>query len=158
MAYSRFDSESAWREALGDVIVRARSELRVLDRDLSKMKLDAAATITAIEELLASEPTPRLLIAVHDPQPLRNQMPRLLRLAQRWEHAIELRQIPDHYRHLADCHALADAKHGARRFHIDHARGALLLDEDKEIAPWWRRFDELWAESMPISLGPLTGL
>lgn len=158
MAYSRFDSESAWREGVRQVIAHASHELRLLDADLKKMKLAEPGTVSALEQFLATGPTRRIHIAVHNPQPLLHEMPRLVRLAQRYAHVFLFRHIPETYGHLADCHVLADAHHGVRRFHIDHARGALLMDEKMDIAPWWRRFDELWSESLPVSLGPLTGL
>jgi hypothetical protein len=158
MSYSRFDSESAWREAILQITSLAAREIRLLDRDLTTMRLDSAAALDAIERFLAQDSTRRVHIALHNPQPLLTQLPRLLRFAQRVEHAFLVRHIPEEFRHLTDCHLLADGRHGTRRFHADHPRGSLVLDDEREIAPWWRRFDELWELSTPVSLGGVTGL
>ena len=56
-------------------------------------------------------------------------------------------ELNDHLRHLADRFVLADAAHGAIRFHADHARGKRISADTREIHPYWQRFDDLWLES-----------
>ena len=153
-----FDTESAYRAALDEVIERAELVICVFDRDLVRMQLDAGERASALQRFLTGTGQRELRIVVHDPVPLTLRMPRLLALLRRYEHRIGIRLSPDECRHLADCHLLADGVHGVRRFHIDWPRGVRVLDDADEIAPWRLRFDELWELSSPLSLVTTTGL
>lgn len=143
-----FDSEAGYRAAIDATLRAARRELRIFDGDLERMALDDSARSDLLLAFLAGGPTRRLHIALHDPDPLRNRHPRLLNLIRSHGHQIEVRQTPDHLRQLADRFVLADELHGTIRFHADHARGKLVSDDDIEIHPLWRRFDDLWEESL----------
>ena len=81
-----------------------------------------------------------------------------MNLFTRYAHAVDVRQSPDNLRQLADTHLLADGCHGVRRFHIDHARCALIQADPAAIQPWQQRFEELWALSLPCLKLNTTGL
>jgi hypothetical protein len=157
MPYTRFDGVADYQAALLQIIQRATSELAVFDFNLADMRLESPAMHAALADFLA-DPSPRhVRIAIHHTSLLLTRMPRLVDLMRRHTHRIEVRQTPDAYRHLADCHLLADACNGVRRFHVDHARGSLILDDFPEIRPWWNRFEELWDQCRPVSVAA-TGL
>jgi hypothetical protein len=141
-----FDSEAGYRAAIDATIQSARRELRLFDGDLERMALDDAARSAMLLQFLSGDQTRRLHMVVHDPAPLRARHPRLLNLIRSHGHQIEIRQTPDHLRHLADRFVLADAAHGAIRFHADRPRGKRIGDDTKEIHPYWQRFDDLWLE------------
>lgn len=154
-----FDTESAYRAALDEVLERADRLVYIFDRDLVRMQLDSAGRCAALRRFLAGGPGVReLRIVIHDPAPLTLRMPRLTALLRQFEHRIGVRLAPDECRHLADCHLLADGLHGVRRFHADWPRGVCVLDDADEIAAWWGRYDELWGLSSPLSLVTTTGL
>jgi hypothetical protein len=153
-----FDSEAGYRQAIDATLAAASTELRIFDRDTERMALDAPARAARLAAFLAAEKDRRLRIVVHDPRHLQQRCPRLIALARRYGHAVEIRQTPDHLRHLADCQVLADARHGTLRTHADHPRGRRIADDDRAIHPWWQRFDELWAASEPCSLATVIGL
>lgn len=157
-SYSRFDDETSYRAQLQAVFALAESDVCILDRSLAGMRIESATFREALSEFLSRSAKHSVRIALHDTQPVRTDMPRFLGLAQRYAHNLKVRQIPDEYRHLSDCHLLVDARHGVRRFHVDQARGALILDDPQEIRPWWNRFDELWELSLPVDLTGTTGL
>jgi len=100
----------------------------------------------------------RIRIVLHDPGPLERDAPRMMQLISRFSHVIYARRSPDNLRHLADTHLLADESHGVRRFHVDHPRSALILDDPDYINPWRQRFEELWELSHPCLTVNITGL
>jgi hypothetical protein len=142
-----FDSEAGYRAAIDATIEAARHELRLFDGDLERMAIDEVSRNAMLLRFLADDPTRRLRMIVHDPAPLHTRHLRLLNLIRLHGHQIEIRQTPDHLRHLADRFVLADAAHGAIRFHADHARGKRIIADTREIHPYWQRFDDLWLES-----------
>lgn len=142
-----FDSEAGYRAAIDATIQAAGRELRLFDGDLERMALDEASRSALLLAFLAADQNRRLRMIVHDPAPLRTRHPRLLNLIRTHGHQIEIRQTPDHLSHLADRFVLADASHGAIRFHCDHPRGKRVGADTKEIHPYWQRFDDLWLES-----------
>jgi hypothetical protein len=143
-----FDSEAGYRAAIDATILAARHELRLFDGDLGRMALDEASRNALLVGFLAADQNRRLRIVIHDPAPLRARHPRLLNLIRNHGHQIEIRQTPDHLRHLADRFVLADELHGTIRFHADHARGKRIGDDATEVHPYWQRFGDLWEESL----------
>jgi hypothetical protein len=150
--YQRFDSETDYRAAVLQVIGLAQRQIRILDFDLQRMPLHDAAVSTLLANHLRGARPETLLIALHDPGFVQRHSPRLLQLLERHSIAFQIRQVPDNLRQLADSHVLVDGDHGARRFHRDFPRGSLLLHNAAEVTPWWKRFDELWASSLPLQL------
>jgi hypothetical protein len=142
-----FDSEAGYRAAIDATIQAACLELRLFDGDLERLALDEASRNALLLAFLADDQSRRLRMIVHDPTPLRTRHPRLLNLIRLHGHQIEIRQTPDHLRHLADRFVLADASHGVIRFHAEHARGKQVSADTREIHPYWQRFDDLWLES-----------
>jgi hypothetical protein len=152
------DSEAAYRAAIDSTLAVARLEIRIFDRDLVQMGLGDRDRIALLTEFLRAGRDRQLRIVMHEVEPIEQRLPRMLDLIRRYGHLIETRRTPDHLRHLADRCVLADAAHGAIRFHADHARGKLVTNMPNEIEPWWRRFDDLWHESEACSPGATTGL
>jgi len=153
-----FDSEATYRAAIDVALAAARNEVRVFDHDLTAMHLGERSRVALLTEFLRGSRDRRLKIVVHDTTALETSLPRLIDLMRLYGHLVETRRTPEHLRHLADRWLLADAAHGAIRFHADHARGKLIIDMPNEIEPWWRRFDDLWQECEVCSPGATTGL
>jgi hypothetical protein len=157
-SYIRFDTEADYREAIESVLTVATENVRVLDWDLAPMKLESPTYSTLIQAMFHRNPSASVHTAVHDPDFVTRHAPRLIELHELHLERVEIRVLPESLQGLTDCHVLADGKHGARRFHKDFPRGALFLDNPVEAAPWWKRFDELWASCSPVALGRRTGL
>ena len=153
-----FDSEAGFRQALDTAIAAAGHEIRVFDRDLSRMRLEERSRAEALENFLAADREHRLRIVLHDPEAMEQKCPRLLALRRRFSLTLEIRQSPDQLRHLADSFLLADHAHAAVRFHVDHARGRLMLDAAEDVHPFWKRFDDLWEVSLPCLPATRLGL
>lgn len=157
-AETRFASEAEFRAALDTVIVRAARELRLFDFNLERMMIEDKSRTEALAEFLSRAPTRRLSIVVHDPRFAETRGPRLQALVRRFPNAIEVRESSDDMKHVAECFLLADAAHGAIRFHRDHAQGKLLLDAPESVRIYWQRFDELWRSATPCLAPTQLGL
>lgn len=152
------ESEAGFRQAIDEVIPLAEKEIRVFSGDLTRMAPEEPERVAALESFLAGDRQRRLRIVVHDPEPMAKHMPRFVDLAVRRGHMIEVRQTPENLRSLADRFLLADDRHGVVRFHVDHARGKLVLFDPKELGPWQQRFQDLWLASTPCSPSTTLGL
>ena len=150
--YQRFDTEAAYRTAIDSVLTAARQTLQILDFDLSRMELETPARNRLLANFLQPSTDRKLLVAVHDAACIGKSMPRLVDLLTKHSHNIEIRTIPAEFRHLTDCHVLADGIHGVRRFHTMHARGSYILDDATEVHPWWQRFGDLWGHCTPAEI------
>lgn len=157
-AYTLLTSEAEYRHACDTVLTRAENEILIFDRDLAGLRLEESSRLGVLSGFLQKGPLSRIRMVLHDPGPLERNAPRLMRLMVRFSHAMEARQTPDNLRHLADTHLLADEGHGVRRFHVDQARSALILDDPAYVSPWRQRFEELWALSHPCLKMHTTGL
>ena len=157
-SYQLLTSEADYREACDTILRRAEREVLIFDRDLAAVKPDHKPRIDAISDFLQSDSPRRVRIVLHDPGYLERNAPRLIALLTRFSHAIEVRQSPDNLRHLADTHILGDDAHGVRRFHVEQARSAIVLDDSSYIHPWRQRFEELWQLSHPCLQLNTTGL
>lgn len=152
------ESEAGFRQAIDEIIPLAEKEIRVFSGDLTRMAPEEPERVAALEAFLAGDRQRRLRIVVHDPEPMAKHMPRFVDLAVRRGHMIEVRQTPENLRSLADRFLLADDRHGVVRFHVDHARGKLVLFDPKELGPWQQRFQDLWLASTPCSPSTTLGL
>jgi hypothetical protein len=153
-----FDSELAYRNAIGMTLAVARTEIRIFDRDLVAMGLENPERIKLLTVFLSADRHRRMRIVVHNDDPMQRLAPRLIRLLRVFGHAVEVRRTPEHLRRLTDCWVLADAAHATLRFHSDQPRGKQIWNSEREVTPWWQRADELWAESEPCSPATVTGL
>jgi hypothetical protein len=157
-ATTPFDSEASYRAAIDVVLAGAQDEIRIFDQDLLQMQLESRERVARLVAFLTGGERRRLRIVVHDTGPIEQRMPRLIEMIRLHGHLIETRRTPDHLRHLADRWVLADGRHGTIRFHADHARGKLVTHMPDDIAPWWRRSEDLWGECEPCSPGATVGL
>lgn len=157
-SYQLLTSEADYRQACDTILRRAEREVLFFDRDLVALRLEDTPRLAVLTSFLQSDDMRRIRIVLHDPGPLERDAPRLMRLISRFSHVIDVRQSPDNLRHLADTHLLADESHGVRRFHVDQARSAIVLDDANYINPWRQRFEELWELSHPCLQIHTTGL
>lgn len=156
--YTLRTGEADYRQAIDTVLELAVSEIAIFDHSLAALRLEEPPRMEKLANFLQKDAVSKLRIIVHEPHLLDSRMPRFMQLATRHSAAIQVRQSPDNLRHLADTHVLADMRHGVRRFHIDHARYALMLNDPAAIRPWQQRFEELWDLSQPCLKMTTTGL
>lgn len=146
-----FDTRSAYLLALDRILVTASHEICIFDRNLETLDLDGRERSGMLSAFLSGGQNRTLRLVLHDTDHLQRFSPRVMNLLKRYSHSFLVKQSPESLRNLADCFVVADASSGVIRFHGDHMRGKLLLNQPEEIQGWQQRFEDLWLES---AVGP----
>ena len=71
--------------------------------------------------------------------------PQLMNLLTVYAPALTITQSPPHLDTLKDSLLIADGRHTLIRFHRDHARARLIVDDVHECTPHIQRFEEIVA-------------
>lgn len=132
-----------------EALARAGSDIRVFDRELSRLALGSQSIDALLRDFLSSTPQARLRIALHDTAQALNTQPRLAELLKAFGHQVTIREIPENLEHLADEMLLVDQLHAVIHFQFDQPRGKQLVGEADEVKPYIRRFEDIWAECGP---------
>ncbi len=149
---------SEYDRAVQEVLDLAPRVLQIFDQDLSPLQLERPQRLAALRDLLATrEDDKQLTIIVQKPDFVRQYSPRLLHLLTVYAPALTITQSPAHLDALQDSLLIADRRHALVRFHRDHARARLMVDDRKECAPYLLRFEEILAAGgeplSPTTLG-----
>ena len=144
-----FDTRAAYQRAVDNVLSVAKEEICVFDADLRNLEFDARARADTIAAFLAGGRDRSLRIVLHELDHVNRNSPRLMGLLKRYSHCFSIRQTPESLRNLADAFVLADGVSGVIRFHVDHFRGKLLLEQSVAVHDWQQRFEGLWMEAIP---------
>lgn len=138
--------------AVDRILALGRETLWIYDSNLGELKLETPAHLEALRVLLQSGKPNCLKIALRDASNLRDRSPRLNDLLRTHSHLMAVAETPDNLAHLRDGMILADGRHALIRFDQDQPRSKLVIDDPDEIAPYQRRFEEIWMEGgTPIS-------
>lgn len=143
MGIELFDTYAAFDEASLAVLARAEREIRCFDVDLSRSALASARAVGALQAFLGAGAKHRLDLLLHDAGHLVRDCPRLLGLYQQRSHQISIKVISTQHRDELQPFVSADARHVATRFHNDHARGKLVIDDPAECAWFTAQFETL---------------
>jgi hypothetical protein len=145
-------------EALERLIGLARRELRVLDADLSELKIDSPQTHGLLHAFLLHGRDNRLYIAVHDTDYIRNYCPRLLDLLRQFSDRVFIHQTQGDGARAQDSLVLADKLHFVRRPVQAQPRATLRLNDEHESLGMYLRFTEIWDSSKPAVSATTSGL
>lgn len=152
---------TTWSEhdsAVQEILDLSSTTLLVFDESLSPLKLERGARIAALRRLLsARQAATRLSIVVQKPDFVRQYSPQLMDLLTVYSPTLTILQAPPHLDSLKDSLLIADARHALVRFHRDHPRARLIIDDSEEVAPYQQRFEEILGEGgdplSPTTLG-----
>lgn len=135
-----------YRLAVASLLNQAQSSICIYDEDLSQLNLESPALIEQIQRILqCGGKAPRLRIALRQADALRNRHPRLLRLFETYGHLIAAQQTGQEIAHLRDNILIIDEISGLIRFDKEQPRSKFLLDESREIRPYFDKFNEIMA-------------
>lgn len=154
----RFDTYRDYRQQILTLVQLTRIELDIFDPDLKETGLHSGAGADALTELLSGRRNIRIRMVLHNPDYIERNCPRVMGLLAHYGHALFVRQSPEDLRSLTDCFIAADGQHAAIRFHVDHARGKLLVGQGDEVRNWQQRFEQLWEISSPAIAVTTLGL
>lgn len=146
-----------YEAAIDQVLGLALGRIRIFDRRLTSA-FNQSERIEALAAFLRANRTNRISIVVHEPERIRTDCPRLVRLQRQHAHAILIHRTLTPARGVYDPFCVADGSHFARRFHFDTPRGSLVLNDADGAAQLVRRFDEIWEVSQAAVTATTLGL
>ncbi|MCX7152028.1 MAG: hypothetical protein NT115_05765 [Proteobacteria bacterium] len=153
-----FTSRAEYVAGFEQVLSLARHELRIFDPDLSQLPLNTTATLDKLRDFISRQRDNRVYIALHKPELVARQMPRLMNLLVFFSGSVLIHQTEGDAARVQDCFTLADNHHFVRRPVWEQPRGVLVLNDDKEAHKMRERFDEIWQSSVPAVSASTSGL
>jgi hypothetical protein len=153
-----FDTRGTYLQAIDTVLLAAKKDICIFDADLASLECESRQRADRIAGFLAGGSDRRLRIVLHDLDYLNRRAPRMTALLRRYGHCLTIRQSSESMRNLSDAFLLADGESGVIRFHADHFRGKLLIGHPMAVHDWYRRFEDLWMESVPGASATHLGL
>jgi len=156
--YAQFETEAEFQGALDRLLAAPGRELRIFDPDLVALRFNTAQRVELLRQFLAASRTRRLYIAVHDPEHVTRQCPRMMALLARFAHAIQVNCTHEEIRGIQDSFLVLDQSHYLRRPVAQLFRGALGLHDETEALAMRGRFTEIWSASFPGVASTTLGL
>jgi len=130
--------------AIDEVIARAHQAVRVFDPSLARRGLDAPSRAEKLREFLVGGRSHRLLVALHDPETLARDCPRLIMLLRQFPMQVEIHRTLAQARNAADAFVLADDHSVWHQLHVTQPRAIVALHSPLDALPIAQRFEEIW--------------
>ena len=140
---------TTWAEyesAVHDMLALATHKLRIFDENLSSLKLDRPDRLLILRQLLSAGPEHGVEITLLDAGHLRRNCPHLMELLAAHTHNLKIIECPPHLATLSDSLIIADGLHGVVRFHKDHARAKIIINDAEACAPYQQRYEQILEE------------
>jgi hypothetical protein len=155
--YLRFESYREYEDRFDALIPKALSVIRIFERRLTA-RYNSRERCDLLRAFLRGDPTRRVLVVVHEAEPLVRDCPRLLKLAVDHHPRLQIRRTLAAARHVHDPAIVVDFGHYLHRFHHAGMRAAQGLDDLAGAQQLIDRYGELWEASAPVSPGRPAGL
>lgn len=155
--YERFEGFREYEDRFDALIPAALSVIRIFDRQLPT-RYNERGRIALLRAFLRGDPARRVVIVVHEPEPLVRACPRLLELAVELHPRLEIRRTLGSARHAHDPCIVVDFGHYLHRFHHAGMRAAQGWDDLAGAQQLIDRFGELRESSTPVRAGRPAGL
>jgi hypothetical protein len=143
------DTVSAQTEALDRVIGLAQQRLQIFDINLSEGGWQSATRAAILAAMLRRSPHARIDLIVHDTRWMETSCPRLLALQKTHTLALTIYKTGAEARSAMDPLLIADGRHFVHRFHIDHPRASVAIEQPLLARPLVMRFEQIWATGEP---------
>lgn len=150
-------SEGDHHQAIDEVLVRARQQVLIFDRALD-LRWDQPRRVDVLRQLCLANPRNTVRIALHDPESMVRNTPRLIAVLQSCAHVISVHRTQDEALRAQDPMVIADGRHFVHRFHLDVSRGVTVIDDPEGTQPLVQRFEQIWAASFSGLSGTTLGL
>ena len=151
--YRRFESMREYEAIIDDLIPQTQRIIRVFDRHLSHAWNASRRCEVLRQFLLASRPN-RLLIVVHDAEPIEHECPRVADLVRQFSAAVRIHQTLNLAKEVYDPFVVFDANHYVHRFHYRFLRAAQGTNDLIGTQQLLDRYAEIWdASALAVSAG-----
>ena len=145
-------------EAIGQVVDAAERTLRIFDVSLSMRGFNTPARAERLREMLVAGRAHRILIALHETDPLHRENARLLMLLRQFPMSIEIHRTLGQARSASDPFVIADDHSVWHQAHYTQPRAIVALHSPPDVAPLLQRFEEIWELSEPAVSATTLGL
>ena len=146
------------QEAIGEVVVTAQRVLRIFDITLAHRGFNSPARIEQLRRFLVAGRAHRVMIALHDTDPMERDCPRLITLLRQFPMSIEIHRTLAQARNAADPFVVADDHSVWHQLHFEQPRAIVALHSPADAMPIAQRFDEIWDLSEPAISATKLGL
>lgn len=153
--HHKIEGQLDYEQAINSVLSQAHRTLRIFDHDLRGTGYNSAARIELLQNFLLLSRVNRLTIVLHDTGYLTRECPRMMNLLRQFSHAISIYQTTEEARNASDPFIIADNDHYLHRFHYDHPRALLALNDKDGALELGRRFNEI-LEASETAVPPTT--
>lgn len=144
--------------AIDEVIAAARGTLRVFDATLTGRGFDTPARSEKLRQFLVAGRAHRLLVALHEPESLVRDCPRLLSLLRQFPMQVEIHRTLAQARNATDAFVVADDHSVWHQLHVTQPRAIVALHSPPDAVPIAQRFEEIWELSEPATSATTLGL
>jgi hypothetical protein len=156
--YRQISGIAESQAAIDEVIAAARATLRLFDVSLGGRGFNSAARTDALRRFFVTGRSHRLLIALHEPETLERDCPRLLHLLRQFPMSIEIHRTLAQARNAQDPFIVADDHSVWHQLHHTQPRAVVALHSPADAGPIAQRFDEIWELSEPAVSATTLGL
>jgi hypothetical protein len=144
--------------AVAEVIASARTTIRVFDASLTGRAFDTPERAERLREFLVAGRAHRLLVALHEPESLMRDCPRLISLMRQFPMQVEIHRTLAQARNATDAFVLADDHSVWHQLHVSQPRAVVALHSPPDAVPIAHRFEEIWDLSEPAASATTLGL
>lgn len=144
--------------AIDEVIAAAQRTLRIFDVSLANRGFNTPQRAESVRSFLVRGRAHRLMIALHETDPLERECPRLLQLLRQFPMQIEIHRTLAQARDAHDPFVVADDHSVWHQMHFDQPRAIVAVHSPADAMPIQQRFDEIWELSEPAVSATTLGL
>ena len=152
-AYRRFEGMREYEELVDDLIPQTQRFIRMFDRSLSP-SWNSSHRHELLRRFLLADRANRLLVVVHDAEPIERERPRIVELVRQFGTAVRVHQTLTPAKQIYDPFVVFDANHYLHRFHYRFLRASQGTNDLVGAQQLLDRFAELWeASAFAVSAG-----
>jgi hypothetical protein len=157
-SYRQISGNAESLAAIDQVIATARTTLRLFDFSLASRGFNSPARTEMLRSFFVAGRSHRLLIALHEPELLERECPRLITLLRQFPVSIEIHRTLAQARNALDPFIVADDHSVWHQLHYQQPRAIVALHSPPDASPIAQRFDEIWELSEPAISATTLGL
>jgi hypothetical protein len=141
--HRKIEALSDYGMAVDEIIQQATHSLKIFDINLHGAGFNSPARIELLQNFLHLSRANRLTLILHDTHYLQSECPRLVGLLRLFSHSSSVYQTTEEAKSASDPFIIADETHYLHRFHHEHPRALLALNDPEGALDLSRRFSEI---------------
>ena len=155
--YRRFEGMREYEALIDGLIPQTVRMIRVFDQTLAT-PWNSSERFEVLRQFLLANRANRLLIVVHDAEPIERDRPRMVELVRQFGTAVRIHATLSPAKQVYDPFVVFDANHYVHRFHYRFLRAAQGTNDLIGARELLDRFAEIWDASAPAVSGGTSGL